>query len=223
MCSTAAHSVLLSRYARTFIRFKAWQLSHSSGFHTSEKDDLEQELWAALAAQAPNFNCQRASAQTYINRVVRAQVGMIRRARSAERRCANARVLSLDQPAEHTLRPLAEQLTEDCDHRQCQYTSEDLADRRLLSESVREAVAQMPAHVQQVCEALMQSPVATVARQLGISRRQVRAAVDIARRHLNHLNSEELTEKADICDSDCICVKVEPLAPHSDEGWFAAG
>lgn len=158
MCSTAAHSVLFSRYARTFIRFKAWQLSHSSGFHTSEKDDLEQELWAALAAQAPNFNCQRASAQTYINRVVRAQVGMIRRARSAERRSAATKVLSLDQPVEHTLHPLAEQLTEDCDHRQCQRTSEDLADPRILSESVREAIRQMPVHVQQVCEALMQSP-----------------------------------------------------------------
>ncbi|MFM7037987.1 MAG: hypothetical protein ACKO2L_09700 [Planctomycetaceae bacterium] len=45
---------------------------------------------------------------------------------------------TLDQPAERTLHPLAEQLTEDCDHRQCQYTSEDLANRRLLSESVRE-------------------------------------------------------------------------------------
>lgn len=223
MCSTAARSVLVSRYARTFIRFKAWQLSQSSGFHTSEKEDLEQELWAALAAQAPNFNCQRASAQTYINRVVRAQVSMIRRARSAERRSAATKILSLDQPPEHTLQSLAEQLTEDCDHRQCQRTSEDLADRRLLSESVREAIRQMPAHVQQVCEALMTSPGATVARQLGISRRQVRSAVEIARRHLNHLNLSDSSEKADSCDSDCICVMVEPLVPNSDEGWSVAG
>ena len=86
MRSSQRNDFVLTDYARTLIRFKARQLCRLHGFSRSDEEELQQDLWVAVVKQADNFDPQRSSLDTFIDRVVNTQVAMILRERRRKKR-----------------------------------------------------------------------------------------------------------------------------------------
>ena len=173
-------------YARRLVRFKARSLSNCRGFRHFEVSDLQQELWLALQQQVPNFDPDRASIDTFINRVVEsASCSLIRdqqRARRHDDQCTR----SLDAPpaADDSAETLSGSLS---DSDRVRHTGRVASDARSESEdreAVDQALRSMPAVAGDVCRRLMNGSVSSVARDLGTSRRQIRNAIAEAREHL---------------------------------------
>ena len=179
MCDTVAPDAVLTRYARTIIRFKAWQLAHRSGFCRNEQEDLEQDLWTALFAQAANFDANRASIDTFINRVVNTTVAILLRERRRQKRLEGTRAHSLDESLRKGEQFSAATLRESDDR------------RRDTEEALVHALNSMPPKLQDICLRVMSSSAVAVARELGTSRRQIRNALDEAREYFRNAGFED--------------------------------
>ena len=59
MGNAPAGHLVLTDYATTLIRVKAWQLCRRTDFSSSEHDDITQELWLRLLTKAHYFDPQR--------------------------------------------------------------------------------------------------------------------------------------------------------------------
>ena len=191
MCDTVAPDAVLTRYARTIIRFKAWQLAHRSGFCRNEQEDLEQDLWTALFAQAANFDANRASIDTFINRVVNTTVAILLRERRRQKRAEGLRARSLDETQSKDGQSSAATLSESDDHRR---STESFCFEESFSETgdaLRHALNSMPPELQDICRRVMSSSAVSVARDLGTSRRQIRNALDEAREYFRNAGFED--------------------------------
>jgi RNA polymerase sigma-70 factor (ECF subfamily) len=175
---------VLTDYAKSLIKFKARQLSRRRDFQPAEPEDLQQELWLALVKAAEQFDPAKASLDTFIDRVVNTAVAMLVRARQRELRGNGSRVQSLDQelaPASGTPEPLATAISVDDLARRTGAVPRSETLVREDAEAVDHALAQMPEKMRDLCRKLMGGTVASVARDLGISRRQVRKVIRAAR------------------------------------------
>lgn len=175
---------VLTDYAKNLIKFKARQLSQRQDFKSAEPEDLQQELWLALVKAAEQFDPGKASLDTFIDRIVNTAVAMLVRARQRQQRGNGSRVQSLDQelaPASGTPEPLATAISVDDLARRTGAVprSETLVCED--AEAVVHALAQMPETMRDLCRKLMGGTVASVAREMGISRRQVRKVIRVAR------------------------------------------
>lgn len=176
----------VTEYARSLIRFRAKQLARRSGFSRSDRDDLEQRLWLALRKQADGFDADRASVDTFADRVVNSAVAMILRERRRLKRVAGLRAQSLDRvvPAEDegdescALRDL---LSDDDRGRRLGTVSADPTTQRLDHEAFEHGLDSLPEHLRDVCRRVMGGSVLSASRELGISRRQVRNSLAEAR------------------------------------------
>lgn len=180
---------VLGAYARKLIRFKAGQLARKSGFQQSEQEDLEQELTLHLLRQAHHFDPQRASLSTFIDRVVNSRVVSLLRDRHRQKRAPGYTAQSLDTPPADSVSPsdLAGSLTE-ADH--CRRigqsaTSEERGRERTID--VSEALTRLSPELRDLCRRLMAGSVASVARDLGVSRRQIQKAVGQIRTHFESM------------------------------------
>jgi RNA polymerase sigma-70 factor (ECF subfamily) len=174
---------VLTDYARSLIRFKARQLSRRAGFSRSDRDDLEQDLWAALLAQADRFDPSRACLNTFADRVVNSAAAMILRDRQRQKRADGLQAQSLNAPLGRDGQPetLGCGLSE-ADHRRRIGTEPpDEAGRRDDADAVRHALASMAPHVADVCRRVLGGSISSAAQELGTSRRQIRKALDAAR------------------------------------------
>jgi len=175
---------VLTDYAKSLIKFKARQLSRRQDFQPVELEDIQQELWLALVKAAEQFDPAKASLDTFIDRVVNTAVAMLVRARQRRKRGNGFAVQSLDQelaPASETPEPLAAAVSADDLSRRTGAVRHDEAVCREDTEAVEHALAQMPEEMRNLCRRLMGGTVASVARDLGISRRQVRKIIGSAR------------------------------------------
>lgn len=175
---------IFTNYAKSLIKFKARQLSRRHDFQPAELEDLQQELWLALVKAAEQFDPAKASLDTFIDRVVNTAVAMLVRARQRCKRGNGFAVQSLDQelaPSSDTPEPLAATVSADDLARRTGTKPADKAARREDAEAVEHALAQMPEEIRNLCRRLMGGTVASVARELGISRRQVRKVISKAR------------------------------------------
>ena len=191
MCDTVAPDAVLTRYARTIIRFKAWQLAHRSGFCRNEQEDLEQDLWTALFAQAANFDANRASIDTFINRVVNTTVAILLRERRRQKRLEGTRAHSLDESLRKGEQFSAATLRELDDRRRDTVGfcfEESLSE---TEEALVHALNSMPPKLQDICLRVMSSSAVAVARELGTSRRQIRNALDEAREYFRNAGFED--------------------------------
>ena len=200
MSAQVHKSVLNSRYARASVRFHAWKLSRQASFSFHEREDLQQELWAALIAQSPKFDPKRAAASTFIKRVVRSRAAMLLRARRIEGRSAPVRVRDTS-----SAQPAITEFTDASDQRSSLTTFAESRRRSELHLAIHCAMEQMPPELRSICETLMEHPVSAVARKLGISRRQVQNAIETLRESLTFSIFGPTTNKADKSDSVCIC------------------
>jgi len=183
-----AQDRLLTGYARSLVKFKARQLARQSGFGLSDREDLEQELWLALLSQADRYDPQRASLDTFIDRVVNTAAGMIVRSRSRLKRAPAEGALSLDTtkvPVGGQLRePLARLVSAADLARRTGTVRTDEATLRERAETVAHALDAMPQHMRDVCRLAMNGSISSAARRLKTSRRRIRQVLRSARGYL---------------------------------------
>jgi len=183
----APHEVCTD-YARTLIRIKARQLCRRPSFQDTEQADVEQDLTLFLLSQAEHFDPARGSLNTFIARVVDSAVAMMVRERKREKRVPaegiNVESLAdiVEQP-DGPPAPLAA-LVSGADL-QRRVGTVPLTDAELyeLIEGVGCAIASPPPELQQLCRSLMQRNRSTTERELGLSRRNSDAALELLRQH----------------------------------------
>jgi DNA-directed RNA polymerase specialized sigma24 family protein len=178
---------LLTAYARSLVQFKARQLCRKPGFGRSDQPDVEQDLVAAVVQQSPKYDPARgASPDTFADRVIDSAVKMILRSRRRVKRAAGFRAASLDTGSvEHRGKyvPLTD-VVGDADGRTGKSASSP-ADAVDAPEAVRHALAGLPPLRAGVARHLQDgTAVSAIARQTGVSRRQVYAAMAEIRRRL---------------------------------------
>lgn len=180
MGSRSVRAALLSEYARGLIRYKARQLSRKPTFNRSDEEDIEQDLTVHLLSQAHRFDPKRASANTFAARVVESAVKMMLRNRRRKKRAAGFSAQSIDcagsRPPDDA-GSLREVLSDADGRRRTGTTAGDPEQVERLA-AVLDAYQSLPPELQDVCRRLIDSPAASIARELGISRRQVRNTIE---------------------------------------------
>ena len=175
-------------YAQTCIRVKARQLCRRSDFGRSERRDIEQELWLRLLAQAEHFDPARSALNTFIDRVVNSAAASLVRARECEKRADGFLAKSLENlfsVQAKRKKSLRSCLSPDDRLRHTFTSAKSDLDYLADDEAFAAALAAMPDDVRDLCVRVMDGTTPTqVARQLGLSRRQVRRLLDVARVHL---------------------------------------
>lgn len=176
MDGTDPNDFILTRYARDLIRYKAHQLCRRGDFHKTEPDDLQQELWLLLLSAIDHFDPDKASLDTYLDRVLTTGVAMLIRSRQTQKSLHGLRVVSLDALRRSecdTPESLAQSVSQDDLARRTECVEQDEVARREEAEAIAMALERMPEELRDVCRRLMGGTVTSVARDLGISRRQV--------------------------------------------------
>lgn len=180
-----ARDAVFTAYAQSLIRFKAKQLTRKPGFSRSEEEDLAQELTMRLLARADQFDPARASAHTCADRVIRSAIAMLLRDRRRLKRAAGFTAQSLERTCitrEHDIAALRDSL-DPSDLSRRTGTGNDEARRGETIAAVVEAFRSLPPNLQDICRRLIDGSAASVARNLGISRRQVGTAIEHIRSH----------------------------------------
>ncbi len=187
---------IVTEYARTLIRVKAKQLVRRPGFCRSDQDDIEQDLALYLLSQADNFNPDRASLNTFIDRVVNSAAAMLvrERGRIKRRPAGDVEVQSLEEKVEQpdgppeplwmliSIADLARRTGVDC--------PSDVEMFELL-ESVSSAFSSLPQELQDVCRSLLERNRAETEQELKLSRRRFDAAMDRIRQHFAQAGLEK--------------------------------
>ena len=185
MRSADAQSVVFTEYAKSCVRVKARQLSQRSEFRQSDEDDLHQDLWLTLLKEARRFDPQRASLNTFVDRVVNSAACMILRRPYRQKRAQGRRALSLDRTrvavSGEVKKPLAHFISDADLARRIGATRSDETARHDDAKAFDHAVIAMPDDVRDVCRQVMGGSISSAARELGMSRRQVREALQAAR------------------------------------------
>src|SRR5690606_18928212 len=96
MSNAQSKEFILTEYAQNLIEFKARQLSRRWDFSQSDREEIQQELWLAVVDQAERFDSERASLDTFIDRVVNTAVRGILRNRERQKRANGFQAVSLD-------------------------------------------------------------------------------------------------------------------------------
>ena len=197
MGAHAVHAALATPRVQQLIRAKARRIARHAGFRRSDRPDLEQELALHVLKQARRYDARRASVNTFIDRVVNSAVAMILRERSRLKRGAGIRVLSVDEALfrdEEGRRSLGDLLDERDGRRRRGADAPSERERADLAADTEAAIADMPSLHQEIARRLVDATETAIARELGISRRQVRNAVDAIRQRFDEVGlSEEFT------------------------------
>jgi RNA polymerase sigma factor (sigma-70 family) len=195
MGTDVVHAALTTPYVTTLIRSKAVRLSRSPGFRRSDQPDLEQELAAHVLRQASRYDAARGSVNTFIDRVVTSAAAMIVRDRRRLKRGSGQRAISLDQThiqKDQRQMTLAQVVCEDDLCRRCGGRVHDGQQAAELSADLARAMAALTPEQREIAVRLTLAPEAVVARELGISRRQVRSVVAAIRERFQEAGLSEI-------------------------------
>jgi DNA-directed RNA polymerase specialized sigma24 family protein len=180
------NDVVRSDYARKLIKFKARQLSRRPGFNQSDIDDLEQEIALVILTYGGGFDPERASLHTFLDRVVSSAARRILRDRGRLKRAAGNGAQSLESMVadrDGMSRPIGETITaSDTDRRTGGSRCSDIEDFE-FADAFQAAWGSLPAEIADVCRRVMERGITAAADELGVSRRQIRNALAIARVH----------------------------------------
>ena len=180
------HEALATSYVQQLIQAKARQIVRRRRMFTaSERPDLEQELTIHVVRRAHLFDPARGSVNTFIARVVDSAVAMILRERKRFKHAIARDACSLEEEVRHddtVVGTLGELLNESDG---CRRTGGEVADERGridLQADTRQLLSDLPPWVQKVAMCLSETPhEATASRAMGLSRRQIRRAMDMIR------------------------------------------
>lgn len=189
MCQAHEPHEVYTDYARTLIQVKARQLIHKPGFSRSDRADIEQELTLHLLSQAKQFDPARGSVNTFVDRVVNSSARMLMRGRSRLKRAPapgatlQSLAVMVEVPGEPPT-PLWQALLPEDLERRTGATSVSPAVIAENAEAVAHAMRSLSPEQQEICRRLMDGTVTSVARDLGVSRRKLRAALVAIREQL---------------------------------------
>jgi RNA polymerase sigma factor (sigma-70 family) len=190
------HAALSTEYVQTLIRIKARQLIRHPGFSRSDQEDLEQELRGHVLKQAHHFDPSLVCVNTFIARVVDSAVAMILRDRRRKKRAAGHRLQSLEGTTllnEGEEKTLLDVLVDEDLHRRHGVHGAGDEERGDVSADTAAVLSRLAPDPREIAHLLMEGArEATIARALGISRRQVRSAVAAIRRHLKDAGLTEI-------------------------------
>ncbi|HUT56503.1 MAG TPA: hypothetical protein VNA25_01360 [Phycisphaerae bacterium] len=185
-------SALTTKYVQTLLRIKARQLSRRPEFCKTDPADIEHDLIAQVLKQADDYNPVRSAPQTFITRVIETAVAMLVRDRRRIKRAAGYRAISLEGTVlegDGRETALSELIRESDLRRRCGGAPTDAAfDLRF---DVQEALTRLPKDLRRIAMRLMRATEAGIARELGISRRQVRKSVEAIREHFERAGLRE--------------------------------
>lgn len=168
---------LSTEYVRDLIAVKANQLTRRKGFRRHEQPDIEQELAAHVVRKARLYDPTRGSVHTFIDRVVNSAAAMLCRDRRRIKRAAGYRTVSLQDI--HMGRLNRHMTLEDFLEGEdlCRRLAIEVQPERQARESamdIRGVLVNLPPAVREVWIRLAEGTDASVSREFGISRRQVR-------------------------------------------------
>jgi RNA polymerase sigma factor (sigma-70 family) len=175
-CTSGKESVFTA-YAGDLIRVKAKQLRRRRDFRTVDPDDLQQDLWVAVVRVAGQFDPAKSSSVTYLQHVVDSAVAGLVRARHRQKRTNGVPTHSLSDAVDRgvdSTDTLATTVSEADLTRRTGVEPVDDRDRLEDAEAVKSALFQMPVEMRDDCRRVMGGTVTSAARDLGVSRRQVR-------------------------------------------------
>jgi RNA polymerase sigma factor (sigma-70 family) len=181
---------VFGEYAANLIRIKAKQLCRRRDFRGVDPADVQQDLWVSVARAADQFNPAKSSTVTFLHYVVRSGVAQLVRARHRQKRCNGVPTVSLHDLVNlqvPTSEPLAASVSAVDLARRTGSDSADEQQRRDDSDALSRALDEMPQVLRDVCRRIMGGTVTSVARDLGVSRRQVRKARTEARPYLERV------------------------------------
>lgn len=177
MGSAPTPGAVLTAYARIVIKSKARQLCRRSGFSRSDEDDLVQELTLRLLEKEHLYDPTRgATLDTFADRVITSAVKMILRDRRRLKRAAGFTAVSLESTTV-MIGGTPVYLTEaigDADLERVTLSKRHGPDPEA---DLAELLEGLPPDLVDVARRLLGGTVASVARDLGTSRRQVYAAM----------------------------------------------
>ena len=184
MSSEAVRAALTSEYVQNLLSTKSYQLCHRPSFRRWERPDLEQDLAVHVLRQAHHFDPSRACVKTFIARVVDSAVAMILRDRRRFKRAAGFRSRSLEEALFHSEKgagSLADLLDEADGCRRTGGNPTPGQQYAELASDTQRVLSELPPPLQEIANRLINATEASIARDLGISRRQVRNAVETIR------------------------------------------
>ncbi len=178
MDSRFTQDLVLTPYARNLISYMARRLKPKRVFRRESQEDLEQDLLAYLLSRAQLYDPNRGSPNTFADRVLRSGIAMILRDRLRQKRAPEVENVSLERSkikVDEYPSSLRDVLTESDLHRSRATVDEQLRQERI--DSVRELLESLSPQDQELCFLRMSGSEASVAREMGMTTRQVRCAL----------------------------------------------
>jgi len=194
MGTDPVRSALTTEYVQTLLRIKARQLLRRSEFRRSDPVDIEHDLVEHVLRQADNFDPTRSAVNTFITRVVETAAAMLVRHRGRMKRAAEYRTFSLERTHVHgdqRQMTLGQVIGESDLRRRCGGEPHNDRQEAELSADVARAMTGLTGRQREIAGRLAKSNEAAVAREMGISRRQVRNAVVAIRDHFRRAGLDE--------------------------------
>ncbi len=186
MRSDSAHDAVLTPYSKNLISYLSRQIKRRRAFRSDSQEDLEQEITAFLISRARHFDPSRASSNTFADRVIRSGIAMMERDRLRKKRAPaldNVSIDQVDRASDNASRPLGDALTvADLGRR---FGAADAKERAERIRYVREVIESLPPDEQELCLRLKSGSQATVARELGMTVRQVKEAIGRIRKRFD--------------------------------------
>ena len=192
----AVRLALSTAYVQKLLQIKARQLASRPEFRYSDRADIEHDLIAHVLQQAGKYDPARACVNTFIIHVVETAVAMEIRKRGRLKRAAGYHAASL----EDTFPPdedegeatLGEFVSESDLRRRCGGFVHDPRADSGLSVDVAGAMAGLTPRQREIAKRLVEAKEATIAREMGISRRRVRSDVLAIRKHFRQAGLVDL-------------------------------
>jgi len=186
---------LTSGPIKSLLKRKARQVISRPGLTPSDQPDVQQELAMHVLRVAHHFNPARGGVTTFIAKVTDSAAGMIRRRRRRQKRGAGVSVISLERThVRHRDRkdtPLSQVVGEPDLRRRCGGRATDEQRKAELAVDLANAMEGLTPLQREIALRLASVSEAVAARELGISRRQVRNAVLAIRRHFHRAGLSE--------------------------------
>jgi DNA-directed RNA polymerase specialized sigma24 family protein len=187
MSRETIRAALGSESVKSLLARKSYELCHRPGFRRSDRQDVEHDLIVHVLEQARLFDPLRGSPGAFIAAVVNSAVAMMIRDRHRIKRGRGLVVASLESStagrAGSRDSTLAQAITEGDLRRRCGGRHESVPDQAHLTE-LADAIRGLAPDLKRIALLLPDSKEAAVAKDLGISRRQVRNAKRRIREHL---------------------------------------
>ncbi len=176
----------LLEYANEIIRHKARQLSHKPGFGPSDREDIEHDLFIAILERWPAFNSKRASARTFVARIIENKAAsLVRACQAAKRGVRQSTSLNGD-----TTNGASDVDEEEVRARRGIHSRSAL-EAAWLRLDVANVMASLPDDLRRLCERFLRESVSEAARSTGKHRTTLYRAISEVRKRFTDAGLHE--------------------------------